>query len=130
MKGEKYFKQIEDYLLKVPRQTRVHGQTIAHVGALIVYRGCILALGHNQLKSHPLQADYKNYRIYLHAEMDALRKALRSIGKEELAQCYLYVLRLKRGGRGWIRGCAKPCNDCMVVLVGFGLQEGRILWTM
>ena len=119
----KYFNQLEKYLLRVPRQTR------AHVGAMLVYRGCIIATGHNQLKSHPLQATYKNYRIYLHAEIDALRKALRVIGEDDLAQCHLYVLRLKKGDKGWIRGCAKPCQDCMSVLVGFGLQVDKILWT-
>jgi len=119
----KYFKQLEKYLLRVPRQTR------AHVGALIVYRGCVVAIGHNQLKSHPLQATYKNYRIYLHAEIDALRKALRVIHEDELPQCHLYVLRLKRGGEGWIQGCAKPCLDCMSVLVGFGFLEDNIIWT-
>ena len=119
----KYFKHLERYLLRVPRSTR------AHVGCLIVYRGVVIAIGHNQLKSHPLQAHYKNYRIYLHAEVDALRKALRVIHEDDLMYCKVYVLRLKYSDTGWIQAMAKPCMDCMSTLVNFGVMVDNISWT-
>lgn len=82
----------------------------------------IIAIGVNQLKSHPLQARFgKNAdSIYLHAEIDAIRNALKVVPMHELHNVTMYVARAD--GK-----LSKPCKGCQRAIVHFGITN--IHWT-
>ena len=73
---------------------------------------------------------YRPDQIYLHAEVDAIRNALRLITQAQLSKCDLYVVRVKRPNersRNWIHGLAKPCPGCQKIIKTFEIQ--RVFWT-
>lgn len=71
----------------------------------------IIAQGMNRpTKTHPLQAKYamkvnKHQRIFLHAEIDALIRSIKSSTQPET----LIVVRMRRDG---VPGTSKPCVVC------------------
>jgi deoxycytidylate deaminase len=103
------------------------------MAAGIIYKKQILATGVNQMKTHPLMMEENGYRpgqIFLHAEVDAIRNALRFISVEQLEQTELRVIRVKRphiGSKKWIHGLAKPCPGCSQVIANFGINN--VKWT-
>lgn len=87
----------------------------ARLAAAIVYKGKIVSIGFNQLKTHPFAAKYgKNAdAIYLHAEHDAINKAKRRLNEVELKKSTLVIVRVKAENDGKITfGIAKPCAGC------------------
>lgn len=78
----------------------------------------ILSIGLNSFtKTHPLQAKYalkvhQRERIYLHSEIDALRKC-----KE--TPYYIYVARVDMNG---VPCLAKPCPICEMALLETGVK--------
>lgn len=80
-------------------------------------RGRLLSVGRNSyVKTHPIQAKYaravgKPTAIYLHAEVDALIRAPRSVHK-------LVVSR--KGAKGFL--LAKPCAICMSAINDYGVK--------
>jgi deoxycytidylate deaminase len=104
------------------------------MSAGIVYRKHLIATGVNQYKTHPIMMPENGYRegqIFLHAEIDAIKNALKLITQEQLAKCDLYVLRVKRPdvpwSKDWVYGLAKPCRGCQRMIASFGIQN--ILYT-
>ncbi len=102
------------------------------LAAGIVYRGHLIATGVNSYKTHPLMLGWgKNSdSIYLHAEIDAIKNALRLVTQAQLTKCDIYIVRVKRpdnGKNGWVEGLAKPCPGCRRAIESFGLK--RVLWT-
>lgn len=99
----------------------------------IVYRKHLIATGINSYKTHPWMCEERGYRpdqIYLHAEVDAIRNALKLITQDQLSKCDLYVVRVKRPNersRNWIHGLAKPCPGCEKIIKTFAIQ--RVFWT-
>jgi len=98
----------------------------------IVYKKHLVATGVNSYKTHPIMngEGYRSGQIFLHAEMDAIRNALRLITQEQLMKCDLYIVRVKRPYRrskAWIHGLAKPCPGCQKAIANFGLKN--IYWT-
>jgi len=96
------------------------------MGAVLAYRNRVVAVGQNSTKSHPLAAKYsKNEKaICLHAEIDAIKNALKVVDVEDLNKMTLYVARVKRTG---LIGNAKPCNGCQRAIETFGI--GSVVWT-
>jgi len=92
------------------------------MAAAIVNRNTILGIGCNRMKSHPFQAKYsKNGEsIYLHAEIHAIKNALRDYSVDELKGSTLIVLRRKIRKQ---HGLAKPCEGCMRALAEFGITS-------
>lgn len=98
---------------------------------------CIAAITHkkldapviatNALKSHPFQRRFaKNSdAIYLHAETNAIRQALRHLNAEDLAKSHLYVARAKINpiSREWEMGMACPCSGCQKAIVTFDIEN-------
>ena len=73
---------------------------------------------------------YRDGQQYLHAEIDAINKALKLISKKQLAKCDMYVVRLKRtkpGGTEYVEGIAKPCVGCMQVIGSYNINN--VYWT-
>lgn len=97
------------------------------VAAMLVQNNNVpISIGANKRKSHPLQARFgKNeHAIYLHAEIDAIAKALKTLDGEELSKCVLYVCRILQDGSF---GLAKPCPGCQSAIKAFGIQT--VVWS-
>ena len=96
--------------------------------AAVVYRNKIISIGYNRRKSHPFQAKFaKNPEaIFLHAEVHAIKDALRDISVEDLARCELYISRVKKpkaGDKHFVWGLAKPCCGCQRAIAEFGIKR-------
>lgn len=102
----------------------------ARIVAGIHRKGKLLSVGFNQRKSHPLQAKWASRpeRIFLHAEIDAIRNYLYHHTLDSLESCSMLVVRVKRSNNRWVCGCAKPCSGCRRALEFYGLKN--IEWSM
>lgn len=90
--------------------------------AAIICKGKIISIGHNKYKTHPMMLKYgKNDKsIYLHAEIDAIIKAINLHGTEFLKECNIFVLRIdKLGGIGKSR----PCSGCTRAIKAFKIKR-------
>lgn len=94
----------------------------AKLAACIVYKNDIVAVGVNQKKSHPFQAQYARHAesIYLHAETDAIKNALKVITVDDLSKSKLFVVRVTKDDKF---AMAKPCVGCMRAIVNFGIRS-------
>jgi tRNA(Arg) A34 adenosine deaminase TadA len=103
----------------------------ARIAAALVYKNRVVGVGYCQKKTHPLQSRYgKNPdAIYLHAEVDAIRNALNTVGPELISKCTMYVVRQKRaaGSLKWQDGIAKPCSGCQGAIAAFDIP--RVVYT-
>lgn len=102
------------------------GMSNAHLAAALVDRkGKIISYGFNSSKTHPLQAKFsKNeHAIHLHAEVDAIRNALK-MGLDIEGTTMLVARALKDG----TPALAKPCEGCQRALVHFGVAD--VVWTV
>ena len=98
------------------------------LASAIVYKKYVISTGVNSYKTHPIMngEGYKDGQVFLHAEMDAIRNALKLIDLNQLAQCDLYVVRVKRPNyksKEWIYGLAKPCPGCTKAIANFGIKN-------
>lgn len=98
--------------------------------ACITKRSKIISYGANEVKTHPLQHKFgkNSAAIYMHAEIAAIKNALRRIDVDELSKCTLYVCRVKYAdtkGNINIPGMAKPCEGCMRAILQFGFKNVR-----
>ena len=98
------------------------------LASAVVYKKYVIATGVNSYKTHPLMngEGYKEGQVFLHAEMDAIKNALKLIDVEQLSQCDLYVVRVKRPNyksKEWIYGLAKPCPGCTKAIANFGIRN-------
>ena len=77
-------------------------------------------VGYNSKKSHPLQKKFgsNNKAIYLHAEMDAIRKAYRVEGN--ISGSKLYVARTTADENP---AMACPCEACEEAIHHFGINQ-------
>lgn len=102
------------------------------MAAGIVYKRQLIATGVNQPKTHPLMLTegYREDQRFRHAEVDAIRNALRLITAEQLKRCELHIVRVKRpyiGSKTWVHGLAKPCAGCANVIENYGIKQ--VFWT-
>lgn len=97
----------------------------------------LISLGMPQYKTHPIQAKYTHApgkKMYIHAEVDALNRALARIGQDKLSQATLTVARVAfvdDTPTSPLRiALAKPCRGCMnASITEFGIKEKNIIWT-
>lgn len=94
----------------------------ARLAAGVMYKGDVVSIGTNQHKTHPFQAQFAKHveAIYLHAETDAIKKALRLLHVDELSKCTMIICRIKQDGS---YGLARPCDGCMKAIATFGIKE-------
>jgi deoxycytidylate deaminase len=85
----------------------------------------LISIGVNQLKTHPLQRRFgaNQESIYLHAEIDAIRNALKKISPLDIERATLYIAHV-RNGRPKI---SKPCKGCARAIIHFGIKD--VYWT-
>jgi len=97
----------------------------AQVAASIYIRSKFITYGRNSYKTHPFQAKFGKMRdcIYLHAEVDAIKNALKIISVAELRKATLYVARVKGSGNGKIQGLARPCEGCQRAIAAFDIEQ-------
>lgn len=100
----------------------------ARIVAGLVYKGELIAIGGNKLKTHPFQNRYsKNDESpYLHAENDCIVRGLRDFDSDLLAKSKLFVVRAKKKGPRQVQdiwGLAKPCDGCMRAIRDFKIKD-------
>lgn len=102
----------------------------SRMAAMLVKGKTPVAYGFNHKKSNPFQARFakKPEAVYFHAEVHAIKNALRTISVEDLKQCTLYIARAKKGDghssrRHWHYGEAKPCSGCANCINEFELKS-------
>ena len=99
----------------------------ARIAAAVVRKGKVISYGFNHKKSHPFQAKFckNNHAVFFHAEVHAIKNALKSIDVEDLSKCELYIVRAKRdkANRKWITGMSKPCSGCKKCIDLFDLKS-------
>lgn len=97
----------------------------ARVSSCLVLKNNILSFGFNKRKSHPFQAKFgKNEEcIFLHAEIDAIKNALKCTSVEDLQRSTLYIYRSKKVNGVETNGLAKPCVGCMRAIVSFNIKN-------
>ena len=99
----------------------------ARIAAAVVRRGKVISYGYNHKKSHPFQNRFcKNrHAVFFHAEVHAIKNALKSVDVEDLSKCELYIVRAKRDrdNKKWITGLSKPCSGCQKCIDSFGLKD-------
>lgn len=98
----------------------------AKLAAAVVIRNEIVSVGFNRKKTHPFQVQFQtnDQQIYLHAETDAINRALRYVSKEDLKRARLYVARVKfenNRSKKAIWAESKPCVGCQRAIKSYGL---------
>lgn len=96
--------------------------------AALVYKNEIISVGCNQMKTHPFQMKFAKNKesIYLHAEVNCVRNALRSVSMDVISRCTMYVYRAKHPGQDssvFIPGLSKPCEGCQRCIAEFGIKR-------
>lgn len=104
------------------------GASSAKIGAVAVFRRTIIARGHNQNKTHPLQQRYNVYRYNvngdhyypskMHAEMELISK-IRYLDIN-FSEIEIYVYRETKDGR---KAMARPCVACTKALRDLGIKK-------
>lgn len=103
------------------------GHSRAKICAVVVHKNRIISVGYNSKKTHPFQARFaKNeHAIFIHAEIDAIRKASNVLNNNEMKKATLIVVRVRKNGK-W--GNARPCigyngQGCQSAITCFGIKN-------
>lgn len=130
MSDERYLSYLEKIAEAIPAAAHNRkGRFLrTRIAACVVYKNEIISVGMNQLKSHPFQAKFSRHEdsIFLHAETDAIKNALRHIDVSALGKSSLYVCRVKyneRNKRLKTRGICKPCEGCQRAIATFNIKK-------
>ena len=96
--------------------------------AAVVRGNKIVSVGFNHMKSHPFQAKFaKNeMAIFLHAEVHAIKNALREMDVDDLSKCDIYITRVKKEKpftKKYVWGLSKPCPGCARAIAEFGFRR-------
>jgi tRNA(Arg) A34 adenosine deaminase TadA len=120
-------KKILNFLSKVAEASD-HAGIRARLAAAVVIRNEIISIGFNRRKTHPFQAQFQtnDKQIYLHAETDAINRALKYVSKEDLRKATLYVARVKyKDGKSkksiWAE--SMPCIGCQKAISMYGIKS-------
>lgn len=99
----------------------------AKIVSCIIFKNNIISFGFNSLKTHPFQQRFSKNKdcIHLHAEIDAIKNALRYFDQDNLSKCSLYVLRVRKEDRdkSFCTGISKPCIGCMRAILTFNIKN-------
>lgn len=100
----------------------------ARLAAAIVKNNKIISVGINRKKTDPLQARFSKNKeaIFLHAEIHAIKNALRELTVDELKNSTLYICRVKRplsSSKNFVWGLAKPCEGCSRAIAEFEIKN-------
>lgn len=120
-------KKILDFLSKAAEAANHNGMR-ARLAAAVVLRGDIISVGFNRKKTHPFQVQYQtnDKQIYLHAETDAINRALKYVNASELKKATLYVARVKyidNKSKKAIWAESKPCIGCQKAIKQYEIKN-------
>jgi len=107
------------------------------LAAGVIYRNILVSVGVNSYKTDPFQARFGTtvHAIHLHAEVAAIKNALRNLSVDELHKATLIVVRVKKREHDKLYEAtiAKPCSGCQRCIAEFGIKnvfytgkEGRL----
>jgi len=121
-------KRLQKYIEFAANESFVHdGSLNSKIVAMLIYKNKPISIGYNSKKSHPLQARFRKNEsaIYIHAEIDCIRKASGIISLEALKRSTLIIMRTKRDGT-W--GLARPCvssngQGCQMAINFYGIKN-------
>ena len=91
----------------------------------LLQRSNILSIGFNNCtQTHPLIKKYSKHEeiIYVHSELDAIRRFPRS--PSILSKCTLVNVRLNKKGEILL---SRPCKICRHIVQSFGIR--KVIWT-
>lgn len=124
---------LQDRDMRILRNLQMMAHDIAPVktarlASAIAIRGNVLALGNNQLKTHPFHLSYgKNEDSpFWHAETHCIHNFIRKHDPDMLQKSTLYVVRIKRPSersKEFVLGMARPCRGCMRCIQDFGIPR-------
>lgn len=87
----------------------------------------LISVGRNQQKTHTFQQKFKknNMANWIHAEVNAIYKAIQKIGIKRLEHCTMYIVRAKKDmkTKEWVYGLAAPCCGCQSAIEAFKIKE-------
>ena len=101
----------------------------ARLASAIVLKNQVVSYGVNQNKSHPFHSQFSEHddAIFLHAETDAIKNALKRIEEEDLTKATLYICRVKYDKAGTDKavtwGLSRPCVGCQRAIATFGIGD-------
>ena len=100
----------------------------AKLAAAVVIKNEIISIGFNRKKTHPFQRQFQtnDKQIYLHAETDAINRALKYVTKKELCKATLYIARVKYAdnkSKKAIWAESKPCIGCQKAIKSYGISN-------
>lgn len=97
------------------------------IGCIAVYNNVVIARGHNNNKTHPLQYDYNSLRFpfeqsqpipTLHAEIDCLNRIKHL--DIDFRKIKLFIARNDLNGNS---GMCRPCKACMQAIKDLGITN-------
>jgi len=96
------------------------------LSAGVVYKGKLVATGIAQYKSHPilLAGKYRDGQIFMHAETQAIVRAIKLLSEFQLNKSEVYVVRVNKRGE---TALAKPCKGCFNLIKESGIKN--VVWT-
>ena len=120
-------RRVERFFTLLDETAKFSNHPQHRISSAIVVKNKLVGLGFNQMKTDPFQKKYSKNDdcIYIHAEIHAIKNALRSVDVSALRYADLYVTRIMLGSG--TRGMAKPCDGCMGAIVEFGIR--RVFYT-
>ena len=97
------------------------------LAAGIVHKNMLVSVGVNSYKTDPFQAKYgsNSHAIHLHAEVAAIKNALRKLHVDDIQKTTLIVVRVKRKKHNepYQATMAKPCTGCQRCISEFGIKN-------
>ncbi len=94
--------------------------------AALVWKGNIVSVGHNKLKSHPAMCQFhRKGQIFLHAEVDCILRAINLGYQDVFPKCELYVVRAR--AKSGLLGDSEPCEGCKQFISAVKIKE--VYWS-
>jgi len=120
-RNEKFLDILTKAAVDIPNPVRNYRLTSA-----IIYKNSIISFGANSYKTDPFQARWSknDHAIHLHAEVNAIKNAIKRGGVDILKRSTLYIARVRSiNGTGYERAMAKPCIGCRRCIAEFGIKN-------
>lgn len=104
--------KIVDQLFVLARDSQKYAR--ARICAAVVHNRRIVSYGFNQERTNILQRRFKKniHAEYLHAEIDAIKNAIKCSSYDVIKNSTLYVVRAKVLNGEFIKAESKPCVGC------------------
>ena len=91
------------------------------IGAVIVKKNRIIAIGTNTEKTHPIQKHYDKFRKFpTHHRIHAEIKAIINSKLNHLDGCSIYIYRETKSGH---LANSRPCPSCIQMIKNYGIRK-------